>query len=326
MGRALVAVVAALALVLLGGCPTYDVLVVRYAARDHGCAESRTSIISHIASYRWRLNVCGETRTYESSGHGADDFRETTEPRLSASMDRTWSDDAMRDLIVRADPVVTACIATARLPVRMQMTVDRTGHVTSVSILSEHTDAETSCVTAALAGVIARGPGVRLARDVTARFGEGHDGAPVHGRPSMPADALGFRFGSTRDEARAACVAAGETWGDSLCSGPAADIGHHGAVAARFCDGALCSLLFIDRASTDADVTVSFRDLRRALTDRYGTPLDRRATTAVRPRAPSRARGRASRSGRAVSCCCGRSTAVASGCRYRAPRARSRSA
>lgn len=89
---------AVLLLILLPGCPSYDALVVRYAARENGCPEARTHITQWLDAYDWRLDVCGESMRYVSSGNGADSFaRRDDDESLGESADERFGSSGPSD-------------------------------------------------------------------------------------------------------------------------------------------------------------------------------------------------------------------------------------
>lgn len=58
---------AALALLLLAGCPSYDVLVVRHAEREHGCQSGSGRIVRHRGPSLWTVQTCEGQFDYAGS-------------------------------------------------------------------------------------------------------------------------------------------------------------------------------------------------------------------------------------------------------------------
>jgi hypothetical protein len=61
---------AALLCVFLGACPSYDVLVVRYAARDTQCPQHTVRIEEHLGPGQWLIRTC--MGVYEYWGDNGD--------------------------------------------------------------------------------------------------------------------------------------------------------------------------------------------------------------------------------------------------------------
>jgi hypothetical protein len=101
--------------------------------------------------------------------------------------------------------------------------------------------------------------------------------APVV-RTAFPARAAGFEFGTSAQDAAAACTGAGGQWAEgepeSTCSKPAVSVGIDGRALITLCDGRVCKVR-IAQEKPDQQATElrqSFAKVAAALRQKYGSP------------------------------------------------------
>lgn len=94
----------------------------------------------------------------------------------------------------------------------------------------------------------------------------------------IPEEAVGFRFGMTQEEARAACETAGHLWstegGRGKCSGLPVEVGLRAQANAKFCDTRLCGLTVSGEVTEDSGT--AFLAIWSALREKYGVPREKR--------------------------------------------------